>query len=386
MQFFIFFKRIILKILTSFKKCLNFIFNKKILKIAFCAIAIFFLLFSPSIIFNKRNYELNLNEYLNLSNSQKIVLNMWHVESFEGGTNSMGKYLERQVVKFNKQNSNCFISVKTMTEEQLYLNLKENKYPDLFSFGIGSGYMLPSLLSSLDKNDLIRKDLTNYGSISSDILAYPFLLSGYCAISKSSLLSGENFSLTNGFNNVTQNKKQIRGIGFSTSGITNASYVLLSNGVDNIKQENFYTCGTTYEAYTNFLSNKFVTLVGTARDVARCKNRENNGTLSSCSYNYLSGYSDLIQYVGVCNKISKTKIKASKLFASFLLTESCQNDIKNYGLFSTTKINLYDSGYMYEFEQVLKKELKSINVFSNLNTIEKNKQDSLNKLFSKTIT
>ena len=70
-----------------------------------------------------------------------------------------------------------------------------------------------------------------------------------------------------------------------------------------------------------------------------------------------------------------------KEFAKFLLTYTCQNDIKNYGLFSTTNITLYESDFMYEFEQALKKEIKSKNVFTTLENIKKTKEESFNNLF-----
>lgn len=381
MQFFIFFKRLFNKVLFIFKVISKFLVSKKVLKTSFCCIVLIFLVFSPALIFNKGNYQLNLNKHLNLNNNKKTVLNLWHIENFEGGTNNRGKYLEKQAIKFNKINNNCFINVESMTEEQLYLNLKENKYPDLFSFGTGVGYMISGILSSLEENNLIRDDLKIYGQISEETMAYPFLLSGYCAITKETYNQESGNLKDREFNNVIKNKKEIKGIGFSQTGVSNISQVLLKNEITNIKNENVYSCNSTYDAYSNFLSNKFVTLIGTARDVARCKNRENNGNLSSCTYNFLGGYSDLIQYIGVCKQSSQEKINLSKKFAKFLTTDNCQKDIKFYGLFSTTGMKIYDSGYMLEFENCLNKGLSSISAFADSKLIENQKKISFNKLF-----
>ncbi len=381
MQFFIFFKNFFVKLFLIFKNITIFLFSKKILKIIFCCIVLIFLIFSPAIIFNKDKYQLDLNKYLNLNNNKKIVLTIWHVESFEGGTNSREKYLEKQAIKFNKLNNNCFINIETMSEEQLWLNLKENKCPDIFSFGTGVGYMLSSMLTSLGENNAIREDLKQYCMISKDIMAYPFLLSGYCAITKEIYNQGNQLLKEKKFNNIIKNKKEIKGIGFSQTSFNDISQVLIKNGVESLKEDNLYSCNSTYEAYTNFLSNKFITLIGTARDVARCKNRESNGNLSCCSYEFLGGFSDLIQFVGVCKNSSKERKIYAKSFAKFLTTETCQKDIKNYGLFSTTNLSLYENGYMVEFEKVLKKELTSINAFMDIQQINKQKEISFKNLF-----
>ena len=195
------------------------------------------------------------------------------------------------------------------------------------------------------------------------------------------MLQGKEFSISNGFENVTYNRKQIKGVGFANNGIENVYKVLLENNLPKINKNNYYISSSTFEAYSNFLSNKFITLIGTARDVARCKNRETNGSLGFCKYDFLGGYSDLIQYVGVNKNISKFKKDVCISFSNFLLSQNCQKDIKNYGLFSTTAINIYESDYMLEFEQVLKQPIKSVNVFTNFENIEKNKIEYFNKLF-----
>lgn len=361
-------------------KSLFKIFNRKFLKIVFCLLCVSFLLFSPLFIFNEKNYELNLNKYLNLTDSPKVVLNLWHIETFEGGTNSRTKFLEKQAIKFNKQNSNCFISVTKMTEEQLYLNLNEGKFADIYSFGIGAGCLLLNQLIELEDNANIRNDLIEYGKINNKILAYPFILSGYCLISHENLLKNNDNKIS--FQNILINKKQINGIGFSTGSFLNPSQILLCNNYSGLKEDIFYTNQTTYNAYCNFVSKKFVSLLGTARDVARCKNREANGNLGSCRYDYMSGYSDLIQYVSISNKLTGAKKDLAINFTKYLTLEESQKDLKNYGLFSVSNLKIYENDYMKDFENALSKEILSINVFNSQTEIENKKNVAFNLLFS----
>lgn len=368
------------KIKCSFNKFLSKILNKKTAKAVLCICSIAFLVFAPSFIFNKSNYKINMNEYLNLTSKEKIVLNLWHIETFEGGTNSRKMYLENQAIKFNKQNNNCFVSVKTLTEEQLFLNLQSGASADIYSFGIGAGYMLPSLLMELPKNNNVRKDLQEYANLNNNIYAYPYILSGYALISHNSLVNETN-SILELLQSKTMNKKTVAGVCFANETSINPSQVLVENNIKDINKQNYLQCTTTYNAYTNFLSKKAVSLLGTARDVARIKNRELNGSISSCSYNFLGGYSDLIQYVGISKNLTKQQVMYATNFANFLTSSPCQTALKNYGLFSISANKIYEEDYMSNFEDALIKPLKSTNVFSNLQAIENQKNASFNILF-----
>ena len=123
------------------------------------------------------------------------------------------------------------------------------------------------------------------------------------------------------------------------------------NGYSNLNKNDYLYSNSTYDAYLNFVSKKSLTLLGTARDLARCKNRETNGSLNSCSYKFLSGYTDMIQCVGVVK--SSNNIEDAKQFATFLTNKQSQQNLKNYGLFSTTREDLYEKDYMNDFEEVL---------------------------------
>ena len=351
------------------------IFNKSTLKLLFCCLIILFLICSPTYIFNKNNYTMNINKYLTTKNKKQAVLTIWHIESFEGGTKSRKSYLEEIGIKFNKINPNIYFSIMSLTEEQLFLNLQNNKICDIFSFSVGSGCLLTSYLLGLQNNKSINNNLQNYAKVNNEILAYPYMLSSYVAISKNTDESKplvEKFSLTS--------NKNVYGFGFDVGGNINVAQCLLNNGINNLNKMQFYSCNSSYDAYTNFINSKFTTLVGTMRDYYRCKNREELGKINSCAYFSLGNYTDLIQYIGINKNLDEGKISIAGAFLNYLLSYSSQSILKKYGLFPSTNITIYEEPFLKEVENKLNKNIKSVNVFSLVSEIEQSKKLSLEEL------
>ena len=352
------------------------IFSKTTLNFLFCICCILYLCFFPNFIFNAENYSRNINKYLLKNNGEKVVIDIWHIESFEGGKKSRKRYLEEIGIKFNKINPNIYVSVINLSEEQLYLNIQNGILPDVFSFSIGSGSLLTSYLKDLPKNKNIRDNLQNYGMVNNEILAYPYMLSCYVAISKNLNEAG----LTNKLNAKVEKNKF--GYGFSTKTNINPAKVLIENNISNLDKNKFFDDVSTYSSYSNFICGKFNTLVGTMRDYYRCKNREDLGKISNCYYELLENFSDLIQYIGINKNIKESKINCCKQFLNFLLEDYSQNKIKDYGLFCTTNLKIYENTEFELIEDKIFNNLKSINAFTKISDIESQKQDSLNILFS----
>ncbi len=334
-------------------------FHSAFWSVVFCMGFVCFLIFMPLVVFNESNYKLNINKIYESSDSPKCVLNLFHIETFEGGSFSRGKYLERQASKFNKQFKNCYIVVKTLSLHELEMNLADNNKADIYSFSCGAGAYIAGLLKELDKNNNTRDDLKDYGKIGGKLLAYPYILSGYVLFSYDNL-AGEDERLDDLVKTKKVGKKEY--VGLSLSSGTQGLEVLKVNNIS-LLDADATVFPSSYEAYQNFLKKKSVSLLGTNRDFARLKNREENGGISAIRYNYLGGFSDLVQYVGVTKSGNDYKEYYSDLFAKFLTTDNCQNDLANYGLFSTNGKNIYSSGDYLDFENELIKSLKSRNVF-----------------------
>ena len=346
----------------------------------FVALVFCFVIFSPAVLFREENFKLNLNEFLNLEGGNKIVLDLCHVETFEGGSASRSGFLKRQAEKFNKQNCNFYVSVTTMSLDEFELNIEKGYSADLYSFGTGAGNYIQNKLHALKKQANLREDLQRNATISGKIYAYPYLLSGYAVISYESL-TAQDKTLSQKLSSDKQDGKMIGGVIFGT-GTLNPAQALLCNDIK-LKTEDVTMEASTYLAYSNFLKKATKSLVGTARDVARIKNREQNGGISPCKFEYLSHYSDMVQYIGINSDLDKAKMEVANSFASFLTSESVQKDIANYGLFSTTNIKIYEGNFMSEFENALSLPLQSVSAFISKDEIKHNQSSTIKSLCEK---
>lgn len=338
-----------------------------------CFLSIFFLFISPFYVFNPSKYQINLSEFLGFKNSTKVVLTLFNVETFEGGTNSRTRYIQSQAMKFNEKNINCFIVVKTLSPDELALCLSSGNLPDMFSFGVGVGNLIQGFLTKLENNPSIRSDLLQYGKTGNSLLAYPFILSGYA------LITYENFAPEgSSLSNLVASTTKLPGLSLHTS--FNAAETLFKNGV-HCQTTDLLESEDSYQAYKNFLNKKTKSLLGTARDVARCKNREENGSISALQYRFLGEYSDLVQYISAVETTNSLKTFFAKEFANFLLSKDAQSDLSRFGLFSTRTQSIYPSGYMKEFESALLSPLSSVWAFTSSEKLKENAQISKQKLF-----
>lgn len=354
---------------------------KNTLKTIFSVLIVIFLFVGPSFLFNPSLYKISVDKIFSTPNSS-TVLELWHVETFEGGSFSRAKFLQNRAIDFNKQTQGKFIIVKNFTLEQLQLNLSKNNHPDLISFGVGCGeYVLP-YLSELNINNSIRGDLIESGKIKNKQYALPYMLGGYVLITNQSNVVDQKFQndLINNAFNMTRcfGKNTIPSLCFAKNTLINPANALVKNNVVGNKQGFLDNNFSTYDAYVKFINNASVNLLGTQRDFVRCKNREQSGKLETCYYSYLSGYSDLVQYISVFDNISQTKKDISKAFIKFLLSKQVQQQIKNINMFSVLTDTIYETqdGAICDFEKALKKPLVCVNVFSQNQVLEQNKLKS----------
>ena len=311
--------------------------------IAFVCIAPFTLL--PNLL--KEQAEVNRGE----SYEYQGILELWHIETFEGGSASRANFLEREAINFEKTHKGTYIVIQTMSLEQFELNIKAQKYPNMISFGIGVGDSFIEKLLELD-NEGVRSDLANAGKFGSKQLAVPYILGGYALISNGNGKTGVGLKgTTNPLKALEQNKMQIATL------------------------YNDYNLDS-YDAYDKFLKGNFETLLGTQRDVYRCYSRQQKGLLNDATYTFLEGYTDLVQYLSVF-KGKDIEQKLCKEFVSQMISINVQSKLKDYNLFSTIKdLTLYSDGLYRDFESVLKKNLKVDSAFLSLEQIQSQKAEA----------
>ncbi len=296
------------------------------------------------------------------------ILELWHVETFEGGSVSRGALLEREAINFEKKHKGTYIIIKTMNLEQFDLNIKLGKKPNIISFGVGVGDSFVNELVDLDAEN-VRTDLCGFGKFASKQVAVPYILGGYAIINSNQEIE-----------NNKKNNSNLFGVGLK--GATNPLKALQKN---NMQISNFYndTSLDSYDAYDKFLKGNFDVLLGTQRDVYRCYNRQQKGLLLNATFSFLGGYTDLVQYISVfrCKEIEQ---KLCTQFVSQIISKDTQQKLKDYNLFSTLKnTKLYDNGIYVEFENVLSNQLSSVSAFTNIQQLQSFKDESFNVTIKK---
>lgn len=273
----------------------------------------------------------------NDSNNTTQVLELWHIETFEGGSASRELYIKRCAIAFEKLYKNKLIIVKTINPENIE-NALTNAKPDMISFGFGVGDIILKYLKPLDKQYKVRDDLLQSAMVNSKQMAIPFILSGYVFITSQSKTLDE-WQQTNE-QIYTQNIQY-----------TNAEYIYKQQPINNGKLL------TAYQAYNEFVQNKAKILLGTSRDLYRVNNLIEKGKISA-SFNYINHYSDLVQYIGIINKNIITQN-----FVEFLLTDKIQIELNNYCLYTTKSLSIYTRQPYVDMENALSNNLFVPKVF-----------------------
>lgn len=281
------------------------------------------------------------------------ILELWHIETFEGGSQSRANFLEWQARKFEKLHTGTYVSVLTMTPEQFEINFDAGKTPNIISFGTGLGQKFLDKLVTLQNQNAVRTDLLCTGKFDSKQLALPYILGGYVLAKK------QNSDLT----------KSITGVGLK--GLTNPLECAMQNSL----QTKFFDDKQldSYSAYDKFLKGSFDNLLGTQRDLFRLQNRQQKGLLLDYEFEFLSKYTDLVQFVSVFES-QKTQTELSKQFAEFLTSNQAQQDIAKIAMFSVNSTSLYDSGIYAQMEQSLSGYLQVENAFCDKTYIETKKE------------
>ena len=330
-----------------------------------------YLIFAPTFLFSNLKMDTQF-----LSRENKIdyygVLELWNVDTFEGGSVARSLWLEKRALEFEKQNPGTFILIRNMTKEQAILNLQNGNEPTLISYGIGFGSVITSYLTNYTGRVNVRDDLLVGGKINGTIMAVPYILGGYSLIFNNVLLqklnkTEEDNLLENVFELLLEErKKNTPSLSFSGLTSTNAPLSLYFNIEKTASDNNFtkdYMSLPPYETYENFvLKNTSICLLGTQRDVYRTQNRMNNQPDEEYIYKFLEGFSDLIQYISIfsCDNVVKEKCVS---FIEYLTSEKVQQTLVNIAMFSTLNMNIYSDSFYKEWEKVLLKPLKTFNVF-----------------------
>lgn len=238
------------------------------------------------------------------------VLELWHVDSFEGGTGSRKDFLLKSAAAFEKKNEGVLITVINHTPNSVEDNFSKGIFPDLISFGIGVNGVLEYAIPLKTRVDNV---FFNSASIGGAVYFYPYAYGRYVLFNNGG--NGDTV-LSEGKNNLPKFAAMLAGQEYG---------------------EDF----DTLEAYSLFAAGKYSRLIGTQRDIYRLCVR---GKEFECEP--LGNFTDMVQYIAVTSK-DGGKAKSAEKFAEYLISDEVQLRLGEIGLFSPTGAAVeYGNEYM----------------------------------------
>lgn len=246
------------------------IFNKKFRVLCLCALCFAILIATPIMSAQKSSATAKNTAY---------VLNLWQIDSFEGGKGSRATYLQNIANEFSK-GGKCYLTVTSLTAAAARENLKNGTVPDLISYGAGT-FGLDGFIKG----------------------APPYITwchGGYCVLA---LDDNADFSDISAENTV------------------------VNEGTDNLARVAALFCGLDEAqfskptgAYVSLINGKYKYLLGTQRDIYRLKTR---GEVFSVKP--VTEFNDLYQNISVTSKAPEMSAKAQE-FIAYLLKNSHKLD------------------------------------------------------------
>ncbi len=222
--------------------------------------------------------------------AEKTIVEIWNVDTFEGGKGSRTSFLNKTAQKL--QAEGVYFYVLSYTPEGAKEAFSRGIYPDMLSFGVGLG--------EIAEHCLTLPYSFGGGTIGGKYLAVPWCAGKYF-----------RFSLTENFSE--------EGRTAISCGGTNLS--VLSARLHGFEGEEV----PSESAYVGFLNGEFRYLLGTQRDENRFRAR-NLEVFSE----ELGEYNDLFQYISI---FSREKKKPCMQFLDFLLSEETQQRLGEIGMY-----------------------------------------------------
>lgn len=309
----------------------------------------------------------------------KGIITLWNVDTFEGGSASKASYLNSVCMAFEKEHKGTFIKVENLSLDEMNANIKNGTLPDIFSFGMGLGYVFKEQMQSLTPLNLnLPSEFYSAGLYGGNLLAVPWSYGAYTLISSTDRIEKASkgveplkdicFSLA--YDKTSKKStKHIYSLTYGKNDYVDAFNALsrefdLSVGdlIGSGTIDEKVSSQSPYEAYESFALNNSVCLLGTQRDVFRMENRIQNGKEIDALLDPLANFTDLVNFIGILDG-DEEKVKASKEFIKFILSEKMQAKLASIGLFSPLNLKLYKEGYICTLEDAVINKIKIKNAF-----------------------
>ena len=317
--------------------------------------------------------------------SYQGIVNLWHIETFEGGSGSRAEFLKKRAIEFESKNKGVLVSVQTYSEEQLLQKLSQGDKFDLISFSCGVGCEVRDFVSPYIKSVSVRDDLLQGGMLDGKVYALPWAFGGYALFATDSVISQTNGVIVAeklfdyGYQKKDKHKTKVPSLAVGFAQYTNPFKVVQNLGVVAKKDEWSNDLSTTgYQAYQAFCDGKFALLLGTQRDLSRVELKQSQGKMQNVVMQCFGGYTDLVQYVAYSNN-NEQKAEISQMFMQFLTSEKSQQKLTSIQMFSPV-LDIYSGGLHLQMQQTLARVIETPNVFADKQVLNGQKQKTLSKV------
>lgn len=273
------------------------------------------------------------------------VLELWNVETFEGGSGSRSSWITARAAKFEKMHEGLFVHVTNLNTTQLQEKLDAGETFDILCYSRGVGCSVQNLLQPYTGSVAnIKNNMLMSGEVDNAVYALPLYAGSYCLFARQEQLNANTDLLSSALSNTYTRKvgKHVYELAPLSCGFTPynspLSALAMSGGRGKATADESVS---QYAAYENFIANKTsVTLLGTQRDLYRLSKREEMGKIEKLAYYPLSGYTDLVQYLSI-SATCGDKTQSCNEFLEYAVSETSQQTLCGINMFSVLEQTFY---------------------------------------------
>ena len=292
----------------------------------------------------------------------KGILTIWNITDWRTGGSSCMSFLKKRIEEFEDHNPYIFIDIIDITKSEAEQEIKNNEIPDMISYPLGFKVNFP--LYELPQKKVSFPQISDY--------SYPYMCGGYCILINSDMLDQEGifapiswgispeelisisklgvcFDSENGYSSLpaiaTHEFPYTVGPKISTWGESALPEAVLNLPIVS------YTDGLDY-----FCSNKAGVLIASQRQLFEINQLNNDGKAPSFLSYAISGYTDMVQMVGVSYCEDEKKLEACSKFAEYLISDSVQSKLEALGTFPVIDgLDIYeDNSCLYSIYELHK--------------------------------
>lgn len=310
--------------------------------------------------------------------TERQILEVWHMDLFEGGRNSRADFLKRRAIAFRRLDTGKYFLVRSVTLHEAQAKLEQGAVPDIVSLSIGGGELFEPYARPYTGAVNVRDDLLESGKLDGSVTAVPWCMGGYILAAYEHAVAGATAEevLENPFDAKYRPKKGTAACSVGLAEFNNPfAGLLAAGGGGSARQEAL----TQAEAYSEFLAGKSGVLLGTQRDLYKLCNRKSMGTISPLLIRPLSGYTDLVNYLVItCPQPENAEL--CERFVESVTSDAAQSKLIELSLFAVNGQKLYSEEDYAALERALAGELSVPNVFLSRAEIENERSEAIRKL------